>query len=267
LSGPPAIPEKLGESRIDLWHVLLDKAVELGVEEEYRALLSPEELRREQRLRVESARLQFLVGRALVRTVLSHYTGADPRLWEFRQNAFGKPAVKSPAGLALEFNLSHTRGLAVCAVTRRAAVGVDVEDCRRAANYTGLARRYFAPSEAAALESLPPAQQPGVFFQFWTLKEAFLKARGVGLSMPLDSFAFSLADDRPPRISFAASDPGLPQEWQFGQLLIASRYEMAVAAHMPDAREVQLVARQTVPLRWRGPACPLAGRASNRWIL
>lgn len=261
------IPEKLDTSRIDLWHVLLDQAVELGVEEEYRALLAPEELQRERRLRVESVRVQFLVGRALVRTALSHYTGDDPRRWEFRPNAFGKPAVQSPPKVGLEFNLSHTRGLAVCAVTCGAAVGVDVEDCQRVVNHAGLARRYFAPSEAAALQSLAPEQQRGAFFEFWTLKEAFLKARGVGLSMPLDSFAFSLAADQPPRIALAASAAGLPQEWQFGQLLIASRYQVAVAAHMPSAVEVQFVGRQTVPLRWQGPPCPLAPSAAHRWIL
>jgi 4'-phosphopantetheinyl transferase len=261
------VPAGLEHNQVDLWFVRLAKATGAELHEEYRALLSPEEIGRERRFAVEHARLQFLVGQALVRTALSHYAGTAPRDWIFRRNAYGKPSILAPAAPALEFNLSHTRGLAVCAVCLGQEVGVDTEANERVSDYPGLARRFFSPAEATALESLPSEQQPAVFFRFWTLKEAFIKALGMGLSMPLDRFAFTLEPDGSPTISFSPGVAQTPEDWQFGELRLPDRFQIALAVRMPVAQPMRILVRETLPLRWQDPGRLLAENEWNRWSI
>jgi 4'-phosphopantetheinyl transferase len=254
-------------AQVDLWYVFLDKTTDPRLQNAYRALLSPDESQREQRFVVEHARLQFLVSRALLRTVLAHYTGRHPRELAFRRNSYGKPCLIAPDGLPLEFNLSNTRALAVCAVGFQRAVGVDAEDCEQERDGLSVARRYFHASEVGVLESLPCDQQRLAFYQWWTLKEAFLKAYGTGLSTPLDSFAITWNRDRPPEISFPAPGWETPGDWQFARLTLVSRFAIALAAHMPSTPRLQLVVRQTVPLSWQEPGKLLPANTSNHWFL
>ena len=181
----------MNNRRIDLWCVFPDQIADPALWDAYRGLLSPEETQREQRFTHDEPRRQFLAGRALLRTVLAQYTGVDPRRLEFQCNRHGKPSLRkenlsnnsrgltAPGGasrdprtfrgllapgyfhsheadLPLEFSLSHTRGLVVCAVALRDAVGVDVEWAGRESAPLELARRFFAPAEAERLAKLPP---------------------------------------------------------------------------------------------------------------
>ena len=255
------------DRQIDLWYVFSEKIDDPRVFDEYRRRLPREEVEREQRFVFEDSRLQYLLSRALVRTVLSHYTGNDFRAWEFTKNAYGKPSVAVPAGLPFEFNLSHTSGLVACGVSLRRDLGVDVEDLASASDNLHLARRYFAAAEADVLETLPPERQPAAFLRFWTLKEAFIKARGMGLSIPLDDFAFSLDEDRPPAISFRSHDRENPANWQFAQLRVDSRYQIALAIHLPVSESLRVRVRRTVPLRWQSDAQVLPPSPSNEWSL
>ncbi len=241
----------LVDGRVDLWYALPETITDAAVLDRYRALLTPEETAEARRFAFESDRHRFLVRRALVRAVLCAYTGNDPGAWVFRRNEYGKPEVAEPVGTTLQFNLSHTAGLVVCAVTPGRDVGVDVEEVGRLAADVEVARRYFAPAEIAALERLPEQRRQEVFFQFWTLKEAYIKARGMGLSIPLDDFALTLSEDRPPAISFAAGCDGDPDEWQFAQFRLHDRYQVAVAIRLPGPSKLTVRLRQTTPLAAR----------------
>ena len=259
--------QPLDDGQVDLWLVRFERELDPPLLAAYRALLPGEERKEAERFSSEEARTQFLLGRALLRIVLSHYVGEDPRVWVFRRSAHGKPVVAGPAPLPLEFNLSHTRGLAACAVAMARNVGVDVEALRSSPDHLLLARRFFAPAELAALEALPPQRQPDAFFRFWTLKEAFVKAQGKGLSVPLDSFAFSLAADRPPQVSFPSSGRDDPDPWQFAQLTLGGRFQIAVAVRFPSSRGLSLRLLETLPLRWQTGGRVLPQNATNRWLL
>ncbi|NQU22788.1 MAG: 4'-phosphopantetheinyl transferase superfamily protein [Candidatus Nealsonbacteria bacterium] len=259
------------DGRVDLWYALPETITDIAILDRYRALLTPEETAESQRFAFERDRHRFLVRRALVRAVLSAYTGNDPGAWVFRRNEYGKPEVAEPVGMTLRFNLSHTAGLVVCAVTSGRDVGVDVEalerqpadlerqpaDLERQPADLDVARRYFAPAEIATLERLPEQRRQEVFFQFWTLKEAYIKARGMGLSIPLDDFALTLSEDRPPAISFAAGCDGDPDEWQFAQIRLQGRYQVAIAIRLPGPSRLTVRLRQTTPLVSEGEWLPL----------
>jgi 4'-phosphopantetheinyl transferase len=202
-----------------------------------------------------------------MRTVVATYTGEDPQAVKFERNRYGKPALLAPARLPLEFNLSNTRGMVVCAASLQYAVGIDVEPSARNADHLGLARHYFAAAEVAALERLPPHRRPRAFIEFWTLKEAFIKARGMGLSLPLDSFAFSLTPDRAARISFPGVASASPRDWQFAQLQFGSQYQIALAVEAPASRKLQIEVRETIPLLWQAAGRLLPDSDVNRWIL
>ncbi len=235
------------ERRIDLWCVHLDQIADLALWNAYRDLLSPEETGREQRFTHDEPRRQFLAGRALLRTALSQYTGVDPRRLEFQCNRYGKPALKTMDDPPLEFSLSHTRGLVVCAVAMNDAVGVDVEGDRPDLAPLEVARRFFAPAEAAWLAELPPEEQRAAFFELWTLKEAFVKARGVGMAMPLADFSFSLSGDGSATIAFARPGDERPGNWQFRRFRLAADYQLALAVRRPAAQRSEIMIREAVP--------------------
>lgn len=198
--------------------VLTDSAGALAKRAEYLPLMSPEERERMSRLVFERDRQRFLLTRALVRTMLSRYAPVKPADWQFIANVHGRPEILDrPAGVPdLRFNISHTEGLIACAVTIGREVGVDVEHVNRRLTQD-VAARFFAPAEVAHLQSLPEDEQARVFFDYWTLKEAYIKARGFGLSLPLADFAFHLAPGAGPAISFEPSLPDDPATWQFLQ--------------------------------------------------
>lgn len=156
----------------------------------YKSWLSDEELERFRRYRFDRHRDEFLHGRALTRYVLAHYLGLAPRELRFGQNAYGKPHVE-PAG-GIHFNLSHTQGLNVLALSRLGPIGVDVEyaDPRRAGE--DISQRYFTAQEHRRLLCSAPEDRAHSFFSTWTLKESFVKAVGQGLSLSLSSFAFEI---------------------------------------------------------------------------
>src|SRR5574340_1102536 len=228
----------LADGQVDLWYVFLEMATDPALLASYWGLLSDDEQRRQQRFVVESPRHQFLVARALLRTVLSKYGDCEPRQWGFETNAYGKPAIVQPAGCALRFNLSHTHGLAVCAVTLGREVGVDVEWLgRRHDNRLDLARRFFAAADVAAMEQCPVQHRDELFVELWTLKEAYVKARGKGLSIPLSSFALTLRADRPAELRVCGETGtgawDIARAWQFAQLRLAGEYQVALAVEMP----------------------------------
>ncbi len=156
-------------------------------------LLSPDEQARGARYMREIDRQRFTTARGQLRRILGAYSGMDPVLLRFTYNPQGKPALDQGEP---HFNLSHSRGCGLLAVIFGRESGVDIETDERNVDYTNIARRFFSPTEAAALLALPADVQPRAFLNGWTRKEAYIKARGQGLSIPLDSFDVSL-DDTP----------------------------------------------------------------------
>ena len=263
----PAVPaQPLDDRRIDLWYVRSDATADPGIVDEYRRLLTPEELAQEQRFKFERDRIQHVVARALARIALGQYTETDPGAMEFVSNAFGKPFLSEPAA-PLEFNLSHTPGLVVCLVALGREVGVDTEDVSRQVEHMVLGRRFFARGEFAALEAMPAERQGAGFFRFWTLKEAYVKACGLGLSIPLGDFGFALGEGQPPRISFAARVGDDPEHWQFAELRIADRYQVAVAVRGASTEPLAVAVREVRSPQDTGTSRLLPPAADHRWEL
>jgi 4'-phosphopantetheinyl transferase len=209
--------------------------------------MSPDEHERMARLIFERDRRRFLLTRALVRTTLSRYAHLPPSRWTFVENVHGRPEILDrPAGVPdLRFNLSHTEGLIACAVTIGREVGVDVEHIGRRLTHD-VAGRFFAPSEVTHLTQLPDDEQHRVFFDYWTLKEAYIKARGFGLALPLADFAFTLAPPSPPRIAFEPALDDDPATWQFTQDWPTPHHRLAVAVRR-DGRDLPVRIRAVVP--------------------
>jgi 4'-phosphopantetheinyl transferase len=189
------------------------------------------------------------VARALVRTTLSRYSATAPEAWRFVLGEHGCPFIDPDQNTeGLRFNLSHTTGLIVLAVTRGRDVGVDVEFEPRDSRTTKIADRFFAPSEVAALHRLPEAEQRERFFAYWTLKESYIKARGMGLAIPLKRFWFDV--DTPGEICLDGA-PELdddPKTWAFARLRMSPQHPVAVALRCPPEHPFALRVFETVPL-------------------
>jgi 4'-phosphopantetheinyl transferase len=148
--------------------------------------------------------------------------------WRLRTAKGGKPELdpaQAPPGLHI--SLSHTRGLAACAVGRPYALGIDAEAWREPAPIE-IAERYFAPAESRLVADLAPEERPSAFYRLWTLKEAYLKATGQGLAAALDSFAFSLD---PTGLTLPA--PGSGATWQFAEFRPGLKHSLALAVRSP----------------------------------
>ena len=213
----------------------------------YRTLLTDDEREKTDRFRVARDRHTCLITRALVRTTLSRYQDVPPEHWRFRTNDRGRPDVSAPTS-PIRFNLSHTDGLIACLVSRDRAVGVDVEHLARASRWVDLADRNFAPREAAALRRLTVADRPTRFLEYWTLKESYIKARGLGLTIPLAAFSFDLparsADDIAIRFTPAIDDE--PARWQFGLARLASGHLIATAVERGTGDPVPVTLHEAV---------------------
>lgn len=243
---PPVLA--LPPDEVHIWITEPELITETWLLEAYRGILSPQEREKQQRFLFERHRKQYLVSHALVRITLSRYSLVPPEAWTFSTNAYGRPEIQAPASPGLRFNLSHTDGMVVVAVALAADVGVDVEDAQRAGETVSVADRFFAPSEVAALRALEVGRQRERFFEYWTLKESYIKARGMGLSLPLEQFGFELRPGQSPRISF---DPRLeddPEAWQFVQLRPSARHRVALALRRPRTQPFKVRCQRLVPL-------------------
>jgi 4'-phosphopantetheinyl transferase len=158
-------------------------------------LLSEEERERYHRFRFDKDRDLFLSAHAAKRLLLARYTGTPPEQLQFACNAYGKPYL--PGNDAPVFNLSHTRGFVAVAIAGPSfELGVDTEDSQRGGNWRDLITRVFTPGEQEQILHCLQADPQARFFELWTLKEAYSKAKGLGLSLPLQSFSFQLDGDR-----------------------------------------------------------------------
>ena len=232
-------------SEVDVWIARPSSTDDPALVAEYEGLLTDDERNRLRAFRFEKHRREYLVTRALVRTALSTYGSTPPAAWRFATNAYGRPAIDPPS--ALRFNLSNHPTMVVCAVVTGAEIGVDVEPLDRAGDILSVATTVFAPGELAELRALPRAMAREHAVSLWTLKEAYIKARGMGLALPLDAFAFSFDGPGAPRIAFTRAIDDRPDRWAFRTLDVdGHRIAIAVERALGEPR-IRL--RPHVPLR------------------
>ena len=201
-----------------------------------RQLLSDDERARADRFVFERDRRDFAAAHALLRSTLSRYADVAPAAWQFVIAEGGKPRV-APALPLLSFNLSHTHGLVACVVALGCDVGIDVESIDRRVD-PKLAVRFFSPSETDWIDAAVPEDRSRRFLELWTLKEAYLKAIGKGLSHPLDTIVFEVREDgviafRPPADVDAAA-------WQFALCAPTARHCLALAVRRGSAMPAQI---------------------------
>ena len=227
----------LGADVIELRHAPVD-----GITPGLLALLSEEERAKADRFAFAHDRDCFVAAHALVRATLSDFFARAPQDWAFVTNAWGKPRIDaSDASARLCFNLSHTRGHVAVAVALDREVGVDVERVAPARADEEVARQLFAPAEFADFQKEPEAGRVAAFFDVWTLKEAYIKAVGLGVALPLKDFAFTRT---PLRISFAPTLDDTPSRWLFRRFRPAPDVAMALAARRGQGAEPLVNLRQ-----------------------
>jgi 4'-phosphopantetheinyl transferase len=209
-----------------------------------RATLSTDEQGRAARYYFLRDQQRFIVARGSLRAILSMYLPLEANRVRFRYSPHGKPELDTAVGSArdkLQFNMTHSEELALCAISCARRVGIDVERIRSGFASSRLAEGFFAPREVAALRSLPPPDQERVFFTCWTRKEAYLKARGEGLIMPLDAFEVSLLPEAAPALLRTPADPAEVTRWSLFELDVGPGYSASLAV---DGRVSRLVLRQ-----------------------
>lgn len=202
------------------------------------ALLAPDERTRLATFVFERDREIALASRALQRWALSRCAPVAPDAWRFTENAHGRPEIAAPNGHALRFSVSNTRGLVACAVTRGRDLGLDVEEVRAAVPLDVVAC-VFAPSERAALATAAAEEQPGRFADLWTLKEAYVKARGLGLTLDLERVWF----DRTTGTPQLGLDPAIdddPSAWETQSWRPTARHAAALCVRRDPSAALRI---------------------------
>ncbi len=229
---------------VHVWCVALD--VDAGELQRLRATLSADEIARAERFVRQRDSEHFIAARGALRSVLAGYLGVRPDEVAFGYGERGKPTLAEQfADREIRFNLSHSHGLALLAVTRGREVGIDVEFIERKLEHEQIATRFFSASECEELLALPPAQRSEGFFRCWTRKEAYIKALGEGLSHPLADFDVTLTPGVPARLLGTRRDPAAVARWEMLDLTPRPGYAGALVLAMeaePPAWPLEAVA-------------------------
>jgi 4'-phosphopantetheinyl transferase len=236
----PAPPGARPGDDVQVWHARITDFVSDRARIT-RALdwLAPDERARHDRFRGDADRAMFLVGRVMARTLVGRGLGLTPTAWTWREGPRGRPEVGEAAS-AISFNLAHSGGIVACALRRGGGVGIDVEDRNRRALDARLVERYCAPDEIADIQGRGPEGWRDQFLKYWTLKEAYLKARGLGIAVPLADLSFRL-EPGPVRLTCLNSLAGESTDWTFALDELPDRVFLAVAAPLGTAEPPQVV--------------------------
>jgi 4'-phosphopantetheinyl transferase len=220
---------------VHIWRAILDRPEESIAY--LWTLLADDERQRAERFLFPRDRAHFTVARGLLRVLLGHYLGSLPQHLRFAYGPHGKPVLTlATQGPHLHFNVSHSHGLALYACTWGRDIGVDVERIRPAVARENIAEHFFSPREVTTLRSLPPAVQATAFFACWTRKEAFIKAKGMGLTLPLHQFDVAFAPGESAALLRTAWDAQEVHYWSLRDLDPAPEYRAAVAVAGHDWR-------------------------------
>ena len=233
---------------LNLWLAYPDDLLDEGVADACRALLSEEELARAARFKFDRNRRESIATRALARTALSHEHPLPPEAWRYVLNAHGKPSIdpELASGSGLSFNMSNALGMVVCLVASGGEVGVDVEPLSRAEQILRVAPEVFSAAERAQLELLHGAEKLDRAVSLWTLKESYIKARGMGLAIPLDKFAFVFGGAEQVRLEVDESLNDREDRWQFF-LLDHAGHRIAVMAERRAGYELKVWEAHPIP--------------------
>jgi 4'-phosphopantetheinyl transferase len=216
---------RLGSREVQIWAVWLSGSdASLAY---YRSMLSPEELQRAERFRFAHLRHSFTRSRGSLRLLLSHYLGHPPNEIQLISRPKGKPILGDSS--LIDFNASHSGQMAIYAFTVGCELGIDVEQLRKLDDAESIAARFFSTAEASELLSLTQEQRGPAFFRCWTRKEAYIKAVGDGLAIPLNRFQVTLLPGIPARFVQLASDMGTAADWTLDHLELAPGYLGALA--------------------------------------
>lgn len=200
-------------------------------------LLSTDERHRAERFHFTKDREHFIVARGMLRTILARYARAHPSELRFNYNEYGKPSlVEDSRSNGLRFNLSHSHELALCAVALRREVGVDIEHMRAELTGEQIAERFFSAPEVSSLRAVADTLRTQAFFNCWTRKESYIKARSEGLSYPLDKFSVSLIPGEPAALLNVADSPQELTRWSLTELWPGEGYAAAVTVEGQDWR-------------------------------
>jgi 4'-phosphopantetheinyl transferase len=217
----------LPEDEVHLWQV--DLASVAPGEKRWEQLLSSDERARAARFHFSRDRQYFTATRALLRTILGSYVDSDPTELVFRYSEKEKPSLsQSHSGGPVEFNVSHSGAIALLAFARGRALGVDVEQVRENFDHEAIARRFFSEEEQRQLVALAPSDRHRAFFLCWTRKEAYIKAQGTGLSLPLKQFDVSLRPGDLDALLSTRPDSAEAARWSLGEVPVAADYVAAL---------------------------------------
>ncbi len=219
-------PSEPPSGEVHLWLADLDRPP--LAREHLASLLSPDERARAERFRFDVHRARFTAGRGLLRTLLGRYLDADPAALAFEYGSKGKPRLAQPAR-DLRFNLSNSRNAVLIAVSRGAELGADIEALSELRDAAALVERFFHPAERQVFARLAPAERLAGFYSGWTRKEAYVKARGDGLSLPTSSFQVDLAPGGPAALVRFDQEPEEVARWTLTALEPARGYLGALA--------------------------------------
>ncbi len=230
---PPVLTLDEGEAHV--WRIRLNQPDERV--RELARLLAPDEAARAARFHFEKDRTRFIVARGMLRTLLARYLRTSPGALAFDYSYYGKPSLAGQFSTSeIRFNLSHSHQLALCAFTRGREVGIDIEHMRPDMACDEIAQRFFSQVECATLSGLPAEQRTAGFFNCWTRKEAYIKARGEGLSFPLDKFSVSLSPGEATIILDVFDNPQETSRWTLHRLHPGDGYVAALTLEGTPAR-------------------------------
>lgn len=221
---------KLDASTVHLHIVEMPLSISTAEINRLSVVLSKSEREKWQRYRFKKDQDNYLVARVLVRTLLSEYlNNREPGKWEFDVNRYGKPHLtNNPTNRNIYFNISHTRGYVVCVFGLHDYLGVDIELINSNIDIASLAVQYFSEEEVENLLDLPSEAQLGRFYEYWTMKEAFIKAIGMGLSMPLDHFSVRFIKENQTLIKFLEDYPFSTMTWDVKRIMRFNNCKAAI---------------------------------------
>ncbi len=243
------MPETLAPDQVHIWVTIPESITDPNLINAYHRLMNEKEAAKQRRFHFERHRHQYLVTRALIRTTLSRYAAVPPEGWQFVDNQYGRPEIDPIHKEDIHFNLSHTDGLIVCAVVRGREIGVDVEDITRGGDLVAIADRFFSKQEVKDLHTVASEKQEDRFFDYWTLKESYIKARGMGLSIPLGEFSFHLSDSHDDiSISIDPKQQDNPNRWLFRQWRFPDKHKIALCVEREPKPKIDISLKQVIPM-------------------